>query len=86
VRENKTGAHSPGIDALGLNDPSKPNQAALCQRGADYADMVAHPTEAQAILMQRGGLAGGPRAEVARAKGGFEAAPPLEEAVCGVAL
>ena len=81
------GAHSPGIDALGLNDPSKPNQVALCQRGEDYAQMVAgDPKETTTVLMLRGGLAGGPRAEMARAKQGFDEAPPLEEAVCGVAL
>lgn len=80
------GAHSPGIDAMGLGDPSKPNQVALCQRAADYSDMVARPKEAMAILTQRGGLAGGPRAEVKHAKEGFGSAPPLEEAVCGVPI
>ncbi len=80
------GAHSPGIDAMGLNDPTKPNAVALCQRGSDYADMTAHPHEATAILTRRGGLVGGAKAEMARAKAAYYEAPPLEEAVCGVPL
>ena len=80
------GAHSPGIDALGLNDPGKPNQVALCQEGKAYAQMVAGDSkETTTILTQRGGLAGGPRAEMVQAKRRFDEAPPLEEAVCGVA-
>lgn len=71
---------------MGLNDPNKPNQVALYQRGEDYAEMVANPKEATAILTQRGGLAGGPRAEIAHAKQRFDEAPLLEEAVCGVVL